>query len=59
VHHAQGNYQQALADYDHSIDQQPNAPYVYRARAAAKKELGDEEGANQDHRQADRLQYGR
>jgi tetratricopeptide (TPR) repeat protein len=45
---AQGEHQKAVADYDLAIAQERDAPYMYRARAKAKENLGDLEGAHAD-----------
>jgi tetratricopeptide (TPR) repeat protein len=47
---AQGDHRKAIEDYDKAIAQAPDAPYIYRARALARQNAGDPEGA-----QADRL----
>jgi len=43
-----GQHQKAIDDYDKAIAEMPNAPYAFRARAAAKAGLGDAAGAQQD-----------
>ena len=45
---AQGEHQKAIDDYDRAIAQARDSPYMYRARALAKQNLGDEEGAHAD-----------
>jgi tetratricopeptide (TPR) repeat protein len=50
VHESLGQHQQAIHDYDAAIHEQPDAPYVYRARAMSKDALNDHEGAEQDRR---------
>jgi tetratricopeptide (TPR) repeat protein len=45
----------ALADYNLAIERDPSAPYVYLARARAKRESGDLSGAAQDQETAERL----
>lgn len=44
----QGEHQKAIDDYDRAIAEQNDSPYMYRARALAKANLGDEEGAHAD-----------
>jgi tetratricopeptide (TPR) repeat protein len=39
-----GQPQKALEDFDRAILERPDAPYIYRARAAVKKSLGDLDG---------------
>jgi tetratricopeptide (TPR) repeat protein len=53
AHELLGEHQQAVDDYDAAIHESPDAPYVYRARAAAKRNLGDMEGATADQALAD------
>ncbi len=43
-----GQHREAIADYDNAIEYLRTAPHVYRARAFAKANLGDEDGAKQD-----------
>jgi tetratricopeptide (TPR) repeat protein len=45
---AQGNHQKAINDFDRAIEENRDAPYMYRARALAKANLGDPEGAHAD-----------
>ncbi len=45
---SQGEHQKAIDDYDRAIAEQRDSPYMYRARALAKANLGDEEGAHAD-----------
>jgi tetratricopeptide (TPR) repeat protein len=44
----QGDHQRAIDDYNQAIGEMPDAPYMYRARALAKANLGDKEGAHAD-----------
>lgn len=46
----------AVDDYDLAIDYDPGAPYIYRARAKAKRDLGDAAGARQDQETAERVE---
>ena len=51
-----GQHQKAIEDYDQAVAQLREAPYVYRARALVKAELGDAEGAKQDRATADSIE---
>jgi tetratricopeptide (TPR) repeat protein len=51
-----GEHAKAVADYDRAIDETPDAPYAYRARALAKAGLGDAKGAREDRDFADRME---
>jgi tetratricopeptide (TPR) repeat protein len=46
----------AVADYDAAITYDPGAPYVYLARAKAKRDLGDLAGARKDQETAESLE---
>ncbi len=46
----------AIADFTAGISEAPDAPYVYRARAAARRNTGDREGAAADEAEADRIE---
>jgi len=48
-----GETARAVNDYDAAIDRDPGAPYVYRARAKARLETGDVEGAREDQEKAE------
>lgn len=48
----------AVDDYDLAIDRDP-APYIYRARAKAKRDRGDTAGAKEDQETAERLEKTR
>jgi tetratricopeptide (TPR) repeat protein len=52
VHESLGQHKQAIQDYDAAIHEQPDAPYVYRARATAREAMGDRAAAAADRRQA-------
>lgn len=56
VYSSLGQYQQAINDYTDAINIRVEAPYVYLARAAAKKALGDEAGFAEDQAEAQHLQ---
>jgi tetratricopeptide (TPR) repeat protein len=47
-----GEHQKALEDYSQAIGGMPDAPYVYRARAMTRENLGDEAGAKEDRQKA-------
>ncbi len=53
---AQGDHQKALEDFDRAIAQNRDSPYMYRARALAKANLGDTEGAHADRQIAAHLE---
>jgi tetratricopeptide (TPR) repeat protein len=46
----------AVADYDLAITYDPGAPYIYLARAKAKRDLGDMAGARKDQETAEGLE---
>jgi len=46
----------AVADYDAAIVYDPGAPYVYLARAKAKRDVGDLAGAQKDRQTAEDLE---
>jgi tetratricopeptide (TPR) repeat protein len=48
IYEAKGEHQKAIADFDQAVAFIPDAPYVYRARAFAKQNLGDAAGAEAD-----------
>lgn len=54
---AQGDHKKAIEDYDRAIAEAPDAPYMYRARALAKINLGNEQGAHEDREIATRLEH--
>jgi tetratricopeptide (TPR) repeat protein len=53
---SQGEHQKAIDDYDQAIALARDAPEVYLARATAKANLGDQEGAHADRLYARELQ---
>ena len=57
VYESQGEHQKAIDDYDAAINVLHDAPYVYLARAAARDQLGDHDGAEQDRRRGEQLQH--
>jgi len=48
IYESQGEHAKAIADYDQAIAYLRYAPHVYRARAYAKANMGDAEGAKAD-----------
>jgi tetratricopeptide (TPR) repeat protein len=56
VYESMGEHQKAIDDYDIAINQMRDAPYVYLARAMAKANLGDTDGAEDDRRRGFMLQ---
>jgi tetratricopeptide (TPR) repeat protein len=42
----------SVEDYDQAIERDPGAPYSYRARAQARRDLGDAVGAREDQEKA-------
>ncbi|HXP87177.1 MAG TPA: tetratricopeptide repeat protein [Bryobacteraceae bacterium] len=53
-----GQPQKAIEDFDRAIAELPDAPAIYRARAEAKRSLGDMAGYKADHDVAIRNEYG-
>lgn len=53
-----GEHQKAILDFDAAIGEFREAPYAYRARAVAKRNLGDREGADADDEKAQRIETG-
>jgi|SRR5579871_6031172 len=51
-----GQHQKAVEDYDNAIALERSWPYVYRARALAKANLGDRDGAEGDRNIARQLE---
>jgi tetratricopeptide (TPR) repeat protein len=56
VYETLGEHQKAIADYDAAIHEFGDAPYTYRARATAKRNAGDREGAAADEQVAVRIE---
>ncbi len=53
------NYADAIEDYTKAIEIDPNNVFAYRLRADSKGKLGDNEGADEDYKKADKLKkYG-
>ena len=49
------NYEDAIDDYTKAIEIDPNNAFGYRLRADAKRKSGDNEGADEDYKKADKL----
>lgn len=58
LYEALGEHRTAIDDYDKAIAQQRDSPYIYNARALAKQNLGDEEGAKADRKIAAHILAG-
>lgn len=52
-----GEHQKAIDDFDQAISEMREAPYIYRARAFARRNLGDTAGADADEAMADSLEH--
>ena len=52
---ALGQPREAIADFDHALDAQPELAYVWSARADARERLGDAQGAAADRAEAARM----
>ncbi len=55
IYESQGEHQKAVDDYDRAIAEQPDEPFVYLARAVARHNLGDEQGAAADRAAAQQI----
>jgi tetratricopeptide (TPR) repeat protein len=51
-----GQAADAVDDFGRAIESDPGAPYAYRARAKAKRDLGDMAGAKEDQETAERVE---
>jgi tetratricopeptide (TPR) repeat protein len=51
-----GQHDKAIADYDAAINAQPDAPYVYRARAMSRDAIGDHDDAEADREVANHIE---
>ena len=49
------NYEDAIEDYTKAIAIEPNKAYLYNYRSESKRKLGDNEGADEDDRKAEKL----
>jgi tetratricopeptide (TPR) repeat protein len=56
VYASLGQFDKAIDDYNHAIEKRREAPYVYLARALAKRAQGDEAGFEEDQKIAQDLQ---
>jgi len=54
---SQGKHQKAIEDYNRAIAEKTDSPYMYRARALAKINAGDVEGAHADRQLADKMEH--
>jgi len=54
-----GQHQKAIEDYDRAIAEFREAPYVYRARSLARRNLGDTDGYTADQNTASQLEHRR
>ena len=53
------NDKDAIEDYTKAIEIDPNNVFAYRLRADSKRKLGDNQGADEDYKKADKLKkYG-
>ena len=52
---AKENNEDAIEDYTKVIEIDPNNVFAFRLRASAKRKLGDNEGAYEDDKKADKL----
>ncbi len=53
-----GEHRKAIADFDAAIGESREAPFAYRARSVAKRNVGDRAGAQADDDQARRIETG-
>ena len=53
-----GDHQNAIADFDAAILESSDAPYAFRARAAARRASGDRAGADDDEQHAHSIETG-
>ena len=58
VYAALGKFDEAMKDYNEAIELAREVPYLYYARASARRALGDPEGSLEDQAIAARLQSG-
>lgn len=56
LYQAMGQPQKALDDYNLAIHEEPDAPYIYRARALVRDALGDADGATADRAEASHIE---
>jgi len=51
----EGNYKSAIIYLNRAIEIDPNKAYLYNYRAEIKRKSGDNEGAEEDDKKADKL----
>jgi tetratricopeptide (TPR) repeat protein len=56
TYEALGEHQKAIEDFNRAIQEFPNSPVPYRARALARRNLGDQAGYETDRDEADRIE---
>lgn len=56
TYEALGEHQKAIGDFDMAISEIRDAPYIYRARAFARRNLGDVAGSEADQKTAESLE---
>jgi tetratricopeptide (TPR) repeat protein len=59
MYEAAGQHQKAIDDFTAAIDSMRDAPYIYRARALAKRNLGDTAGYEADRDEARAIEHPR
>ena len=57
LHELMGEHTQAMEDYAAAIHEEPDAPYVYRARAMTRDAIGDHAGADEDRNTASQIEH--
>ncbi len=57
LHESLGDHRKALEDYNLAVEQKPDSPFGYRARAQVREALGDPEGAADDRRKANSIEH--
>jgi tetratricopeptide (TPR) repeat protein len=55
----QAEHQKAIVDFNAAVIESGEAPYAYRARAVAKRNSGDRDGAAADEQRAQQIETGR
>jgi tetratricopeptide (TPR) repeat protein len=55
IYESQGQHEKAIADYDRAIAEARDSPFMYLARALAKMNMGDAEGARVDRETAEKI----
>jgi tetratricopeptide (TPR) repeat protein len=53
-----GDHQKAIADFDAAIAESRDWSFIYRARAAAERKIGDRDAADADEDKAQRIETG-